>query len=75
MKVKTSVTLSSELLDAIAARSDEANRSAFIEEAAWRYVRLLKRQERDLVELRRINERADELNTEALDTLEFQAGE
>ena len=65
MKVKTSVTLSEELLRAISARTGRANRSAFIEQAAWRYLR----------ELERINEHAKELNEEALDVLEFQADE
>lgn len=71
MKVKTSVTLSEELLSAISAETEQSNRSAFIEEATWRYLR--QREARDRSELERINEHADELNAEALDVLEFQA--
>ncbi len=71
--MKTSVTLSEELLRAIAAETDQANRSAFIEEATWRYLRQRQRVARDRRELELINEHADELNEEALDVLEFQA--
>ncbi len=75
MKVKTSVTLSEELLSAISAETDQSNRSAFIEEATWRYLRQRQRETRDRLELDRINEHADELNEEAFDVLEFQANE
>lgn len=73
MKVKTSVTLSEELLNAISAETDQSNRSAFIEEATWRYLRQRQREARDRREFERINEHADELNEEAFDVLEFQA--
>jgi metal-responsive CopG/Arc/MetJ family transcriptional regulator len=73
MKVKTSVTLSEELLSAISAETDQSNRSAFIEEATWRYLRQRQREARDKREFERINEHADELNEEAFDVLEFQA--
>ena len=73
MKVKTSVTLSEELLSAISAETDQSNRSAFIEEATWRYLRQRHREARDRREFERINEHADELNEEAFDVLEFQA--
>jgi len=75
MKVKTSVTLSEELLHAISAETSESNRSAFIEEATWRYLRLRERQVRDRAELDRINEHADDLNSEAFDVLEYQDAE
>ena len=75
MKVKTSVTLSEELLNAISAATDRSNRSALIEEATWRYLRERQRETRDRGELERINEQADELNEEAFDVLEFQADE
>ena len=75
MKVKTSVTLSEELLNAISALTDWSNRSALIEEATWRYLRERQRETRDRRELERINEQADELNEEAFDVLEFQADE
>lgn len=75
MKVKTSVTLAEELLSAISKQTDQSNRSAFIEEATWRYLRQRQREERDRRELERINDHADELNEEAFDVLEFQANE
>jgi metal-responsive CopG/Arc/MetJ family transcriptional regulator len=75
MKVKTSVTLSEELLNAISAETGESNRSAFIEEATWRYLRLRERQIRDRAELDRINENVDDLNAEAFDVLEYQDDE
>lgn len=75
MKVKTSVTLSEELLHAISAEIGRTNRSALIEEATWRYLRERHRDLRDTRELERINEHADELNEEAFDVLEFQADE
>ena len=75
MKVKTSVTLSEELLNAISAATDWSNRSALIEEATWRYLRERQRETRDRRELERINEQADALNEEAFDVLEFQTDE
>lgn len=75
MKVKTSVTLSEELLDALSEATGTANRSAFIEEATWRYLRARQREARDARELELINQHAKELNEEALDVLEFQTDE
>ena len=72
MKVKTSVTLSRELLDAISHETGQENRSALIEEATWRYLRQRQREARDENELRLLNEHAAELNEEALGVLEFQ---
>lgn len=75
MKVKTSVTLSEKLIEAIAAETDQSNRSAFIEEATWRYLRQRQRETRDKHEIERINEHSEELNDEALEVLGFQAYE
>ena len=75
MKVKTSVTLSEELLEAIASQSSENNRSALIEEATWRYLRLRRREARDKVELDLINRNADLLNNEVFDVLDYQDNE
>mgnify|MGYP006272267081 CR=1 FL=1 len=72
MKVKTSITLSEELLEAISRETGRANRSALIEEATWRYLRERQRQARDARELELINEQADHLNKEALDALAYQ---
>jgi hypothetical protein len=72
MKMKTSVTLSEELLEALSREAGQANRSALIEEATWRYLRERQREKRDARELERINEHAERLNEEALDVLSFQ---
>jgi metal-responsive CopG/Arc/MetJ family transcriptional regulator len=75
MKVKTSVTLSEELIEALSREAGEANRSALIEEATWRYLRQRQRKKRDPRELERINELAERLNEDALDVLAFQTEE
>jgi metal-responsive CopG/Arc/MetJ family transcriptional regulator len=75
MKIKTSVTLSEELIEALSREAGEANRSALIEEATWRYLRQRQREKRDARELERINEQAERLNEEALDVLSFQTEE
>ena len=72
MKIKTSVTLSEELLRAIDTEIEQENRSAFIEEAAWSRLRALRRAQRDREEIRAIDANADALNSEALDVLDFQ---
>ncbi|TVR34007.1 MAG: hypothetical protein EA404_03550 [Spirochaetaceae bacterium] len=72
MKVKTSVTLSEELLAAIAQETDTKNRSVLIEEAAWHYLRSRRRAERQKREVERINGHVDALNEEALDVIDFQ---
>lgn len=72
MKVKTSVTLSEELLAAIEQETHFKNRSVLIEEATWSYLRSRRRKERERRELDKINRHADLLNKEALDTIEFQ---
>ena len=74
MKVKTSVTLSEELLTAIEAQTgaDAVNRSALIEQAMWDYLRFRQRAARDKNEIARINAQSAELNEEALDTIDYQ---
>lgn len=72
MKVKTSITLSRELLTAIDQEKDAKNRSALIEEATWLYLRRRRRLERKKRELEKINQNADALNDEASDVLGFQ---
>ena len=72
MKVKTSVTLSEELFEALSSETGQANRSALIEEATWRCLRQRQREKRDARELERINEQAQRLNEEAPDVLSFQ---
>lgn len=71
MRVKTSVTLSTELLHAIDAQAGQ--RSAFIEAAAWAYLRARERERRDASDLAIIDANAERLNAEALDALDYQA--
>jgi len=75
MKVKTSVTLSEELLQAISAETSSENRSAFIETATWEYLELRRKRVRDQREMELISANADQLNDEARDALEFQDDE
>ena len=73
MKVKTSITLSKNLLkeiDAIISKS--GNRSLFIEEAIKNYLTHKKRDLRNKNDLEIINRSADELNREANDVLSYQ---
>ena len=72
MKIKTSVTLSKGLLRALSEEVEPRNRSAFIEEAAWSYLRAVRRAARDRKELAALDAHADELNREAREVLEFQ---
>ena len=72
MKVKTSVTLSEELLHAIETEVKTENRSAFIERAVWDHLKALRREARDRKELDAIDSYAENLNSEALDVLDYQ---
>jgi metal-responsive CopG/Arc/MetJ family transcriptional regulator len=75
MKVKTSVTLSEDLLatiDRAAGRS--GSRSAVIERLLRDRLAELERALHRAAELERLNRRADALNAEAADVLEYQAG-
>lgn len=73
MKVKTSVTLSHELVNTIDNFSGQfKNRSLFLEQAAWAYIADLKRKQRDARDLEILNQQADYLNDEFLDTEIFQ---
>ena len=73
MKVKTSVTLSAELLKAMEQASAQyRNRSEFLETAAWALLAQLKREERNAKDLATLNKRAARLNREATDVLAYQ---
>jgi metal-responsive CopG/Arc/MetJ family transcriptional regulator len=73
MKIKTSVTLSRELVDLIDSHTKgEENRSAFIELAVRTYLQVLRRRERDQNDLRTINRLSKRLNKEAEDVLDYQ---
>lgn len=75
MKVKTSITLSEELLHIVdkRARRFKKSRSDFIEAAVWGFVGQLMRNEMNAKDLEIINRRADSLNREAADVLAYQA--
>jgi metal-responsive CopG/Arc/MetJ family transcriptional regulator len=73
MKVKTSLTLSEELISAIDRKSTGyKSRSDFIERALWTYLNFLIRQEKNKVDLKIINKNSDTLNKEAQDVLDYQ---
>ena len=74
MKVKTSITLSEELLKVIdkRAKQHKKNRSDFIEAAVWAFIGQLIRDEQNARDLEIINRRADFLNQEAADVLGYQ---
>jgi len=72
MKVKTSITLSGDLLKAIDQRMRHKNRSEFIERAVRVFISQMVRNEQNAKDIEMINERADYLNKEALDVLAYQ---
>ena len=73
MKVKTSITLSEDLLKAIDEYTGEyKNRSEFIEDAIRAFFIKLIRRQQDARDLEIINRRADYLNQEAADVLAYQ---
>jgi metal-responsive CopG/Arc/MetJ family transcriptional regulator len=73
MKVKTSITLSEDLLEAIDQMSTQfKNRSEFIESALRVYMANLIRDEQNAKDLAIINERVERLNKEAADVLNYQ---
>lgn len=73
MKVKTSVTLSENLLKAIDQQAGPSqNRSEFIEAAVWAFIAQLIRNQQNARDLEIINRCADRLNEEAADVLAYQ---
>ena len=73
MKVKTSITLSEDLVKAIDEYAKKYNnRSEFIEEAVRVFIRQLIRKQQEAKDLEIINHRADRLNKEATDVLTYQ---
>lgn len=73
MKVKTSVTLSEDLLaqlDRLVAGG--GSRSAVLEQALREFLKNRKRLKRDARDLEILNGRERELNEEALDVLDYQ---
>lgn len=75
MKIKTSVTLSKEVVALIDKHAEgETNRSAFIELAVRTYLQILQQRDRDRRDLRTINRLSERLNKEAEDVLDYQRG-
>jgi metal-responsive CopG/Arc/MetJ family transcriptional regulator len=76
MKVKTSITLSEDLIQSIDAFSGgQTNRSELIEKALRDYLDREVRMKRDLEDLAILNKKAGKLNREAEDVLSYQANE
>lgn len=73
MKVKTSITLSDELIKVIDHYGqDYKNRSEFIEAAIWAFIKQIVRDQQNARDIEIINRNADRLNAEALDVLTYQ---
>jgi metal-responsive CopG/Arc/MetJ family transcriptional regulator len=73
MKIKTSITLSGEVLKAIDLYVGEyRSRSEFLETAARKFISHLARKKAEQRDLEIINRSADSLNTEAEDVLTYQ---
>ena len=70
MKVKTSVTLSADLLEEI--DRTESNRSVFLESAARHYLAQLRKAQREAADTKILEAHTERLNREALDVLEYQ---
>ena len=74
MRVKTSITLSSETLRAIdAARDDRLNRSQLIEQAITYFLAERARAARDARDREILDRVADDLNEQVAEALHFQA--
>jgi metal-responsive CopG/Arc/MetJ family transcriptional regulator len=76
MKEKTSITLSTDILedvDRLAGR--KLSRSAFIEFVLRHYIREKRRAQAHAQDLERINSAADQLNAESADALDYQASD
>ncbi|MFC1610380.1 hypothetical protein ACFL6C_05435 [Myxococcota bacterium] len=73
MKVKTSITLSSDVVSELDSLAEVVgSRSAVVEIALRAYFGARQRENRDRQELALINANADDLNQEALDVLGYQ---
>ena len=73
MKVKTSITISEELIKIIDELfTGQKNRSEFIEEAVRDFIKRQAERKRDLEDLNILNKNADKLNREAEDVLSYQ---
>jgi metal-responsive CopG/Arc/MetJ family transcriptional regulator len=76
MKEKTSITLSSDILEKVdRLAGSEVSRSAFIERVLRVYFRERTRRKINARDLERINAAADRLNAEADDVLAYQVSD
>lgn len=74
MKIKTSITLSEEILEAIDLHIGEyRSRSEFLEMAVRQFIGQLALEKAERRDLQIINRHADSLNAEAEDVLTYQA--
>ena len=73
MKVKTSVTLSRELIEAIDQQANCDSRSDFLERAAWEVIKRIQRQAGDAHDAAIYAKYGDEYNADAEDALEYQS--
>jgi len=75
MKVKTSITLESDVVSAIDQQiAEHGSRSEFLEVAARQLLARLAKGEQERHDLEIINRRAVALNREAADVLDYQVG-
>ena len=73
MKIKTSITLSEEILKEVDKLSSRyGNRSILIEQAIREFLAAGEKPRRDLQDIEILNRRADALNKEAEDVLSYQ---
>ncbi len=73
MKIKTSITLSEDLLEEVDIMAiNYKNRSEFIEIALRKMIAQMNREQQDARDMEIINQHVDELNAEAKDVLEYQ---
>ena len=73
MKIKTSITLSEEILQEVDKLSAQyGNRSMLIEQAVREFLAARARRVRDRHDIQILNRRADALNREAEDVLSYQ---
>ena len=73
MKVKTSITLSEDVLRALEEHvASYKNRSDFIEAALWAFIKQKIRDEQNARDRTILSRRADALNKEAQDVLSYQ---
>jgi len=72
MKIKTSITLSKDLLREIDGIKGNTNRSVFIEQAIRSYLKQMERDQRNRDDLEILNRHSARLNREASDVFSFQ---